>query len=792
MAVFLLIAQYVHFETSYEDFNSNASNIYRVTLTSYQDGERLVGSAENYPALGAALMELPEVNSFARLYNLGYKNNIVVTNEEAFPNPIAVKTHHLLYADSSFLPMMGYTLSQGDIRTALAVPNTAVITEEYARRYFGEGDAIGKTLHMQDDDRNNELVKITGVVKKVPANTHLKFDILFSYKTLFTRQNNLPADLIARFENSWQRNDMYTYIAVAPGTDQDLLESKLPGIIEKNKPDLKGSGQNDVLALQPLKQIHLTSQLSDEAEPNGDQRLVYFLGMIGLFVLAIALINYVNLATAQAMERAKEVGVRKVMGAEQRQLIRQFITEAACVNLAALLLAYALVGIALPGLNTLSGLSLNVGYILQSWFFALLLGLWITGTLLSGFYPALVLSSFKPLSIVKGKLKSSSGGNLLRKSLVMFQFTASVGLIAGTLIVFKQINFMLKGDIGMNIDQVLVIERPGIRQQGEQYGDAIQLFRNTLKESSSITSVSLSGTIPGKLREFKVTAKRYDAPADEKIIARINSMDYGFIDVFKMKLLAGRVFSEDFVADQDTSAVITASAARSLGFATPEEAIGQTITLPDFTNFIVMGVVNDYHQVSLKSPLEPTIFYCDLYGGEFYSIRIATSDMASTLSTVKTAWDKAFPGNPFDYFFLDDYFNEQYKNEQRFGLLFSTFAILAVVIGCIGLLGLSSYTAVQRTKEIGIRKVLGSTNTGIITLLSREYVMLIGIATLIAIPLIYLIMSQWIQNFTYHTEIGILEFIVAGGAVLFVALLTVSFQTLRAARANPVNSLRYE
>ncbi len=792
MGVFLLIAQYVHFETSYEDFNSNSSNIYRITLQSYLNGERFTNSAENYPAVGPALMALPEVKAYARLYNLGYKNNVVITNEEALPNPVAIKTRHILYADAAFLPMMNYSLLEGDLNTALAEPNTAVITDAYARLYFGNASAVGKMLHMQDDDRNNELVRVTGVVKEVPDNTHLKFDVLFSYKTLSARQTSPRESLVARFEQSWQRNDMYTYIQVEPGTDSKILEGKLPAIVEKNNPSLKENNQRDVLSLQPLQSIHLTSQLADEAEPNGDQRLVYFLGMIGLFVLTIALINYINLATAQAMERAKEVGVRKVMGAVQHQLIRQFLTEAACVNLAAMLIAYAIVGIALPGMNSISGLSLNVGYLLQPWFFALLFLLWIAGTLLSGFYPALVLASFKPLAIVKGKLKNSSSGNLLRKSLVVFQFTASVALIAGTLIVFKQLNFMMKGDIGMNIDQVLVVERPGIRQQGEQYGEAIQVFRHTLKENSAISFVSLSGTIPGKQREYKVTLKKYGASDDQQVITRLNSMDYEFMDVFKMKLLAGRNFSEQYVQDQDTSAVITESTAKMLGFATPEEAIGQTITIPDYTSFLVSGVVNDFHQLSLKSPLEPTIFYCDLYDGDYYSIRINTNDMAATINTVKAAWEKAFPGNPFEYFFLDDYFNEQYKNEQRFGLLFSTFAALAVVIGCLGLLGLSSYTATQRTKEIGIRKVLGATDTGIFTLLSREYMVLIGIATVIAIPLIYLVMNRWIQNFTYRIEIGILEFILAGGVVLFVALLTVSFQTLRAARSNPVNSLRYE
>lgn len=794
MAVFLLIAQYVTFEKSYEDFVPDASSIYRVRLDLYQNNEHIKATAENFPAAGPALLaNLPEVISYARLYNMGYKNNVVITNEDAQPDPIAIKQRRFLYADSAFLPLMGYTLTAGDVSTALAQPNTAVITQEYARRYFGAADPIGKSMRMQDDDGNNELVRVTGVLEAIPANTHLKFDILFSYRTLFGRTGREPGYGISRYDQSWRRNDMYTYIQLRPGTDPQVLESKFPAIIDQQVPALKQANQRYVLSLQPLCSIHLTSNIAEEAEPNGDGRIVQFLGIIGLFVLGIALINYINLSTAKAMERAKEVGVRKVMGAVRFQLIRQFLVEAALINFLSIAVALAFVGAALPAFNTLSGLSLNIHHLLQPWFLVLTAVLWLAGSMLAGFYPAVVLSSFKPATILKGKLKNSARGIILRKALVVVQFMASVALIAGTFIVFRQLNYMMSQDIGVNIDQVLVVERPGIRPEYEAFTTAIDVFRNELKKDPSVHSVSVSSLVPGMQREWKALVKPYGAPDDRLVSFRTNSMDYEFMDVFKMKLLAGRPFSREFTADPDTAAILTESAVKQLGFKDPASAIGHAITLPEWPfSPVIVGVVNDYHQVSLKQSITPMFFSCSEYDGEYYSMHITTQDLPKTIAHVRAAWEKAFPGNPFDFFFLDDYFNRQYKNERQFGLLFTTFAVLALMIGCLGLFGLSAYTATQRTKEIGIRKVLGSSETGIFILLSREYIKLVLLATVLGMPLVYFLMDNWVKSFAYHTPVSPLVFLVAGVLVLFIALLTVSVQTFRAARSNPVDSLRYE
>src|SRR4030095_3428625 len=492
---------------------------------------------------------------------------------------IAFRQRRFLYADSTFLPMMGYEMVFGNAKDALSQPFTAVISEKYAKMYFGKEDPIGKTLRLRDDDFTDELVKVTGVFKELPVNTHLKFDVLFSYNSLYPRGDWA----VQRYRLGWRRKDMYTFVQLKPGTDYKKTEAKLPAIVAKYKPELKESTQRQVLGLQPLADIHLKSDLTEEAEANGNANTVFFLGLIGVFVLIIAWINYVNLSTARALERAKEVGIRKVIGAVKGQLVSQFLTEAALVNLLSVLIAWSLAFLFLSSFNRLSDLSLDKSYLVQPWFIALLGILWFVGSLLSGFYPAIVLSSFKPIIVLKGKFQTANRGVLLRKGLVVTQFIASIALIAGTFIVYRQLKYMTSRDMGMNINQVMVVERPGIMDTTETiYNSSIDAFRNEVKKDPGIEAVTASFTIPGKQREYKVQIKRYGVANSDSVIVRFNSLDYNFLDVFKMKLIAGRKFSPDFPNDDDTSVIITESASRLLGFKKPEDAIGQTVAIQQF------------------------------------------------------------------------------------------------------------------------------------------------------------------------------------------------------------------
>jgi len=791
MAAFLLIYQYVAFEMSYDKFLHNTDNIYRVSLDQYRNNELVITSAENYPGVGPAIVaDFPEVISYARLYNMGYKNNIIISYEEANGGPIQYRQRKFLYADSSFLPMLGYPMKLGDVTTALAEPFSIVISESYAKMYFGEDNPIGKSLRLQDDDSNDETCKVTGVFKDIPANTHLDFDVLISYETLYTRGDWA----LGRYNQSWGRKDMYTYIELQPGTDVIQLEDKFPDLVTKYNPGLAEKNRRDELNLQALADIHLKSDLAEEATANGDARAVYFLGIIGIFILLIAWINYVNLSTSRAMERANEVGVRKAMGAFKQQLIWQFLSESAIINFLAIVLTLIIIISVMPVFNQIAGLSLSAALFLDLNFLVLLPVLWIMGTLLSGIYPAFVLSSFQPITVLRGKLRNSRGGIFLRRILVTLQFIASVFLIASTAIVYQQMNYLRSQDIGLNIEQILVVERPGISSRERNIFNAnVDVFRAELLQDPTIEAVSLSVTIPGKKREYKLGAKRYGHADDEIVTLRFNSMDYDFIDVFDMKLIAGRGFSTDFVNDQDTSIIIGEASAKLLGFKTPQDAIGQTITIPQFQwSPIIVGVVNDYHQESLKKSADPMIFNCSPYRGEYYSLKLNTDKPQATIEHVQASWNKAFPGNPFEYFFLDDYFNVQYANDQKFGNIFGIFAIIAIIVGCLGLFGLSAFTAQQRTKEIGIRKVLGSSVASIMLLLSKDFTKLVFLACLIGLPLVYYFMNNWLEGFATRIEFNWLLLAGSGIAVLVIAIVTVSYQTFKAAIVNPSDSLKYE
>lgn len=781
MAVFLLIAQYVYFEKSYENFIPNRDNIYRVSLNAFKNNEQLLSSAQHFPATGPAMKkEIPGVLSYARLFNIGYRNNVVVTNE----NAVAVRERKILVADSAFLPMMGYEMIEGNAVTALAEPNSAVISETHAKVFFGAQNPIGKTLRFQDDDLTDKSLKITGVFADLPDNTHLKFDMLASYSTFFNKN----------FDEFWRRENMFTYVQLQPGTDPLKVENILAAIIEKNK-NTAGTGERFSANLQPITSIHLTSALAEEPDVNGSANIVFYIAIIGIFVMVIAWINYVNLSTARAINRAKEVGVKKVVGALRSQLMKQFLVEAALTNLISLVIAYGLVFAVWPAFKTLSGLNLDYSQLVQPWFIVLLAALWIGGSLLSGFYPALVLSSFKPVAILKGKFRNTSSGVLLRKGLVVTQFIASVSLIAGTFIIYSQINYMLNRDIGVNLNQVMAIERPAIQPGGRNdsiFRSNLDFFRAELKKLPDVQAVSGSLTIPGKQREYKAYLKKAIGSTDS-VRVRVNSMDYESIDVFQFKLVAGRNFSREISTDARGTIIITESAARQLGY-DPQEVIGKSITVVDntITTRTVIGVVNDYHQLSLQNAQEPGWFYLSPYGGQYYTVRMNTANLSETLQQMEKHWAQAFPGNPMEYFFMDDYFNRQYVNEQKFSNLFTSFAFFAIFISCLGLFGLSAFIASQRIKEIGIRKILGASVLNITVMLSKDFLKLVLIAIVIATPAGWFVMNKWLENFAYKIDITPWIFAGAGIISLTIALLTVSFQAIKSAMMNPVKSLRTE
>ncbi|MDW3196047.1 MAG: ABC transporter permease [Cytophagales bacterium] len=790
LVAFWLITHYVNYERSYENFMANGDDIYRVQLDVYRNGELVYKSSENYAGAGAALKdEYPEVLEFGRFYNMGSKNNVIITWEQGPNGPVVLKQRKFLYADASILDMFSYEMVQGDPTSALEEPFTIAISETMAKKYFGEEDPMGKILRLEDDDFNDEPCRVTGVFKDAPTNTHLKFDVLISFPTIYGRFDGA----IQRYKTGWGRKDYYTYVQLRPGTDPRQLEQKFPEVVSKFKPELADQNGRDVLLLQPVKDIHLTSRLTDEAEINGNGEAVKYLSLIAWFIIVIACINYVNLSTAKSVERAKEVGLRKVVGSQKGQLVLHFLIESSIIFLFSILIGFALLIIATPFFNAVGGTPTSYQIWEQSWFWMSSAAFWFIGSIATGFYPALVLSSFKPVEVLKGKFKGKSEGIMLRRALVVFQFATSVTLIIGTLMVYEQMSYMQNQDLGYSTEQIMVVERPSKRDTSfTQARNDYMSFRDALNNQSAVVGVAGSGMLPGKKLRFKTQLRNLNQDASLATSFAVSSMDYEFMDLMEIELFHGRNFSRDFANDADTAIIINEYGARALGY-TPEEIIGEFISIDQFNwKPQVIGVINNIHNESLHESMQPMAFFLQNVNHEYVMVKVATGNLDNTIAVVEEQWNRSFRGNPFEYFFLDEYFNSYYEADQSFRNLFLVFAVLAIFIGCLGLFGLSSYTAVQKTKEIGIRKVLGSSTSGIVQLMFKDFLILIGIANLIAWPLSWYFLNQWLENYPYHISVNLLSFFVATLVVLVIAFLTVSFHTFKTAKLNPANTLKYE
>jgi putative ABC transport system permease protein len=774
LAASLLILQYVDDELSFDDFHEKGENIYRVEYDYYKDGEKVFQCATAFNSVGPGLKAAyPEVENYCRMY-LRYGGGVVRYND------ISIKEDNLFNVEQSFFEMFSYELVSGDRITSLKEPNTAVVEEATARKYFGDENPIGKRIRFG----NNEEYEITGVIKS-PENSHLKFNFLFSYTTY---PKFWPEMTSEDWENRWGWYDFYNYIQLKPGADPKALEAKFPGFIEKN--GREDEVKRTKFSLQHLPDIHLYSNLIQEARVNGSGQSVYFLMVIALFILVIAWVNYINLSTARAIERAKEVGVRKSIGAGRMQLMWQFISEAFLLNFIAVLVAITLLTAAIPFFNLISGKELTLSILGSSYLWYTVGGLYLLGSVLSGLYPAFILSSYQPARVLKGSMAGTRDGAALRKSLVVFQFVASVVLIAGTIIVYQQLMFMQNRDLGININKTLVINAPGVTNN-DQYPNQYNTFKNEMLRHPSVTKMAGSSEIPGNLIYWTNGAKKIgtDQEVASTIMYRIG-VDYDFFDTYENKIIAGRVYAPEFTADS-SSVILNRKASDVLGFKNPEEAIGSLVDIGGDTLTIV-GVIENYHQEGLKEDFRQTAFSLAPRDQAYYSLKIDASNLGQTLAYAKEKYAQIFPGNPFDYFFLDTFFNRQYKNEQQFGQVFGFFALLAIFVASLGLFGLASFTAAQRTKEIGIRKVLGSTVPNIFFLLSKDFLKLILIANFIAIPLVWYLMNLWLDTFAFRISIGAWIFIIAAFSTTLVALVTVSYQSISAAIANPVKSLRYE
>lgn len=777
MACCMVIFQFVTFERSYDKFHSNHENLYRVQYNYYKNGTTIFECAAAVPAVGKAMRDnFPEVEEYA----IAYPSSGIVTYQGK-----NFREEKVQLATPSWLTMFNWNLIRGDINTALDGPKKMVLTESAAKKYFGNEDPMGKYINWANGWFTADYL-ITGIVADVPDNSHVKFSMLASHATL-----REPSD--GNSETAWGWYDHNTYVSLQPGADPQEFDKRFAEYLY----DLRGEEFEErsflqEFLLQPVTDIHLRSDLLQESEPeeNGDAQSVYFLGILAIFILVIAWVNYINLASAKSMERAKEVGVRKVLGAYRGQLIRQFIVESVIVNLLAALLSVGMVALVLPYFNELTNSPLSLTLIFNSGTWLLVVAVFLGGAFLSGLYPAFVLSSFRPIIVLKGKMASSSRGNLLRKGLVTFQFFASVCLIAGTFIVYKQLEFLKNKDLGFDMEQTLVLQGPSVINQDVPFESFVESFKTEVMRGSDIKGFSTSTNVPGDEIFWTNGAKRTEQPDTEfKTIYNV-AIDYGYVTNYNITVAYGRNFDPDFATDT-AAAILNVAATEFLGFGSPESAIGQKITHEGIEKTVV-GVLGNYNQMSLKTKVSPILYRLNRASNSFFSLKLQTNNPAQTTERVQAAWDTFFPGNPMDYFYLDGFFNRQYAKEDQFGTVFSIFSVLAIIVSCLGLFGLSAFSALQRTKEIGIRKVLGASIPNVLLLLSREYMWLVLIAVLIGVPFTYFFMDLWLSDFAYRTDMGWLTFLAAAAIIFVVSIATVGYQTLRSAKADPSSTLRYE
>ena len=785
MAAFFLILLYCRFERGYDGLHRNGDRIYRVQndrVTSARHDR----SAGCPPGLAAAMKEeFPEIADYARLYNIAGDPNTVTrtsgsqnqSEPEAAGRTLSFFESRIFFADPALLRVFSFPLARGDAETALEDPEAVVLTESTARKYFGDEDPLGQTITVTTRFGRHDY-RVTGVCRDVPPNSHLRFDLLLSFRRL--------AVLWPSSESQpWSNNSFLTYILIAPSADPRSLEAKFPLLIKKHS--LDSADEKREFHLQPLRTIHLNSRLRWEADVNGDIKTVKLLEIIGLFILLIAWVNSINLATARSLQRGKEVCVRKTLGAEKRQLTGQFLFESVLHNTLAFLLAMGAVLTALPAFSRLVGKPLSPGQLGAGWIWVSLAIL--AGALLSGLYPAFILSSFRPSLALRGPAKGATRGTVLRKGLVLLQFATASLLIASTLIVGDQLAFMRSRELGAEIGQTLVLKIP----PADGSGSRLIVARDQMAGIASVLDATVSTSVPG--REYSNAAsgiRRQSASEEEAERLFFIGVDDRYFQLFRIPMLSGRAFSEGYGSDRD-AVILNEEAVKLLDLESGEKALQQNIVLGGLGGQVVrvIGVVKNYHHKSLREKIEPVV-YQPLRWANLLSLKIQGPSIRATVSSVEAKWKEIFPGRPLEYFFLDDDFNGQYDADKRFGRVFGLGSLLAVVIACLGLFGLASFSAERRRREIGIRKVFGASAWGLAGMLAVEFLRWILLANFIAWPVAWISMGKWLRRFAYHTTVGLETLGGAALLTLIIALATVSAKTLRSAAANPVDSIRCE
>lgn len=780
LACFMLIALYVADELSFDRYNEKADRIYRVNSDIRFGGTDLKMAVCSDP-MGATLKkDYPQVEEFVRFYNSNGSKLVKKGNE-------FINEANVVHADSTLFNVFTLPAISGDTKSALNEPNTVVITESTAKKYFGTTDAVGKTIETNDNTRT--LYKVTAVIKDIPGNSHFNFDFIFSMDNVDYGWGNFLS------------HNFQTYVLLKPGTDPKAFNKNFTQVIDKyllpqakqymqisSMEAFEKTGNRLEYSLMPLTAIHLHSDRSVELGVNSNIQYVYIFSAVAIFILLIACVNFMNLSTARSANRAKEVGIRKVLGTERKALITQFLAESTFMAFMALILAVLLVWISVSYFNDMSDKSLVFADLFRPGFllFLLLLPFVVGG--LAGSYPAFFLSSFQPVHVLKGKINKGFRKNNLRSGLVVFQFFTSIVLIIGTIVVFRQLNYIQNKKIGFNKDQVIVINGTNALNSNT---DA---FKNEIAKMSGVKSASFAGYLPVSNSARSDNTFSTDAVMTEKngFNMQVWNIDYDYIPTLGMEMLKGRNFSQDYGSDS-SGIIINETTAKLIGFDNP---VGKKLYTSDGNGannivYTIVGVVKNFNYQSLRQNVGPLCFRLG-YNKWATAFKVSATDVQGLVKNIESKWKTMAPGMPFSYEFLDESFDNMYRAEQRIGKLALSFAVLAILIACLGLFGLATYMAEQRTKEIGVRKVLGASVPDIVSMLSKDFVKLVLIAAIIAFPVAWLAMNKWLQEFAYRIDIGWWIFIIAGLSAILIALITVSFQAIKAAMANPVKALRSE
>jgi putative ABC transport system permease protein len=771
----LLIVLFVTDELSYDTHYENSENTYRLTMAGALNGSAfdlaLVG-----PVVGKTMMEdYPEIINYGRFRQTG--SPFIRSGENIF------KEEKFAYADNSILEIFGIKLISGDPETALAQPKSLVISKSAARKYFGDNEAVGQIVEFG----SAKDYKVTGVYEDIPNNTHFDLDVLCS---MITREESK--------QPIWLSMNFQTYIVLTPGADINKMAAQFPDMLKKyigpevkqfmnlEWEDMADNGTALAFGMQPVTDIHLHSDLMGELDANSDITYVYIFSAIAFFILLIACINFMNLATARSAHRAKEVGVRKVLGSVKRQLIFQFLAESILISLISFLLAVALAYLAIPFFNDLANKQLTIPFS-NPIFLASVFGGVLSVGLLAGSYPAFFLSAFQPVTVLKGSLSNGMKSGALRSVLVVIQFCTSIFLVIGTLVIMNQLDFIQNKNLGFDRDQVLIVNDAYLARSN------VEALKTKLESFPEVKSASLSGYLPTPSNNnMNVFINGLVPNQDNQILMSSWVVDYEYLETLGMKIAMGRNFSRDFATDS-LGVIINESAAKEMGFEDPiGKILGNFVSMEgDIQGLKVVGVVKDFHYETLKTKIAPLVMQLGNSTG-LLNLKVNTRDYSGLLSKIEESWSELAPSQPFETSFLDDRFGRMYDAEQRLGKIFGIFATLTIVVACLGLFGLAAYTAENRIKEVGIRKVLGANVGQLVYLLSRDIGKLVLIAFIIGAPLAWYAMDNWLQGFEYRTSIGATIFILTLSGSMAIALLTMCYQSLKAATSNPVKSLRTE